>query len=249
MNEGSYSTRTLNTTESPTFLALVEHVKTILLSKAPPSEADNGSAPEDDNEEWTTAKGPAKKNGSGTGEVDDKSDDDQGDAADPTEEDDDSDPPPAQAPKRPPRKQRLNLQTSGLRVPDSYPNAVIYIFAELSSINVVRHPNAALDLIRSFLEKTIKAYADIEASRIAAGPGGQIQLSQCLVWLENYANQANDRSIVPVIKKLQSGKFKEYAASAMYLNDLNHNQNVFAEPEDVHGVWNSMDGLLRLMFR
>ena len=140
----------------------------------------------------------------------------------------------------------MNLQTSQFAVPDWYPNAIKYSFAELASLNILRHPNAALDLIRSFLEKTIKAYADNQSKRIPAGPGGMVQLSQCLTWLEG---EVRSTPLVAVIKRLQSGKIKEYALSSNYLNDLNHNQNVFAVPDQVHEVWTSMDGLLRLMLR
>ena len=76
-----------------------------------------------------------------------------------------------------------------------------------------------------------------------------MQLSQCLLWLEDHVKDTGSRSLVPVIKRLQSGKIKEYAASATYLNDLNHNENVFALPDEVHSVWNSLDGLLRLMLK
>lgn len=277
MNEGAYSTRTLNTTESPTYKALLEQIAQIVAA------ADHGSKPKqpnrgtstigsDSDAEPETGERPATSNssstvgGNGSGANDrttDKDTDDSTRSGTSSSSDKGSGRKAQQSnglnnaeqekgrtpPRSAQRVKRMNLQIGNLSIPNSYPNAINYSFAELASINVVRYPNATLDLIRSFLEKVIKAYAGLQGSRIQAGPGGQVQLSQCLLWLEDHVGGIQNRSLVPVIKKLQSGKIREYATSAMYLNDLNHNENVFAVPDEVHGVWDSMDGLLRLMLK
>ncbi len=52
----------------------------------------------------------------------------------------------------------IYLETDGLHAA-GFPPAIGFILGELSSINVNRFPNATFDLLRTFLEKSIKAYA------------------------------------------------------------------------------------------
>jgi hypothetical protein len=58
-------------------------------------------------------------------------------------------------PRRP-----TSLDTADLSVPTGFPPSVDLILAELSRININIYPNATMDLLRTFLEKSIKAYAD-----------------------------------------------------------------------------------------
>ena len=52
------------------------------------------------------------------------------------------------------------LNTEGLDA-SGFPSAIVYILAGLSVINIYRFPNATFDLLRTFLEKSIKAYAKL----------------------------------------------------------------------------------------
>jgi hypothetical protein len=142
------------------------------------------------------------------------------------------------------------LDTDGLDA-TGFPPAIGFILNELSLINVNRFPNATFDLLRTFLEKTIKAYAaklnqDIKKS---SNQVGYVYLSNALIWLEEHVKTTGLTALIQVIQKIRGGKIEGFIASKTHLDAINHNQEIFATPSDVRECWNTMRVLLALMLK
>lgn len=149
-----------------------------------------------------------------------------------------------------PPKRPKNLDTADISVPASFPASIGLILAELSRIDITIYPNATMDLLRTFLEKTIKAYADSVGVDIRTQQNiqGFVFLSHCLQWLENYLPTVGHRALAQVVRKLASGKVSGYySASTDALNAINHNHKVHAEPEDVRSCWSTMHELMKVV--
>jgi len=148
------------------------------------------------------------------------------------------------------RKSALRLDPHGLEVPPTYPLAIQKIFGELIEIHVQKYPNAVMDLLRTFLEKTSKAYARSQGHTLVPRNGVHVQLGDCLVWLNGHVRSLPDYSgLTSVINRIQSRNNKQYPTSAAYLNDINHNPDMHATPDDAHELWESMISLMRLMLK
>jgi hypothetical protein len=140
----------------------------------------------------------------------------------------------------------LYLDTNGLDAA-GYPPAISYILGELSSINVNRFPNAAFDLLRTFLEKSLKAYADKlnEEIKNTANQNGYVQLSHALIWIEQLLKANGPTALVQVVAKLRSGKVSDFISSKSHLDAINHNHLIFATTSEVKECWNTMKPLLQ----
>lgn len=152
---------------------------------------------------------------------------------------------PSPRPKRP-----INLDTADLTVPAGFPSSISLILAELSRINITIYPNATMDLLRTFLEKSIKAYADSVGVdiRTQQNVNGFVFVSHCLKWLEDYLPTVGHRPLAQVVRKLASGKVSGYySASTDALNAINHNHKVHAEAEDVRNCWSTMHELMKVV--
>jgi hypothetical protein len=144
-----------------------------------------------------------------------------------------------------------SLDVTGLYAPPAFP-AIGRILDELGSIRYRDFPNATFDLIRSFLEKSVKAYA--EAKRVDIPRKCKyVFLDTALEWLLTDVEGApGKKSLVQVIKKLrQNDKFSPYSyyATADYLNAANHNHQIFIEKTDVENLWSTILPLLRYVLR
>lgn len=107
-----------------------------------------------------------------------------------------------------------------------------------------------MDLLRTFLEKTIKAYADsVNVDiRTQQNVNGFVYVSHCLRWLEDYLPTVGHRPLAQVVKKLASGKVSGYySVSTDALNAINHNHKVHAEAEDVRNCWSTMHELMKVI--
>ena len=142
------------------------------------------------------------------------------------------------------------MDTDGLDA-TGFPPAIGLILAELSSINVNRFPNATFDLLRTFLEKTIKAYAANLNERIknTAHLNGYVQLSHSLTWLEQHLKSVGETALIQVTKKVSSGKISDFTSSKTHLDAINHNHLIFATPSEVRDCWNTMKPLLQFMLK
>lgn len=106
-----------------------------------------------------------------------------------------------------------------------------------------------MDLLRTFLEKVIKAYARDKGLTIVP-KHGHVQLGDCLTWLSGHVQTLPGHTgLAAMIVKIQSRNPKQYATSAAYLNDINHNPDMYATTQDTHDLWEAMVGLMQLMLK
>jgi hypothetical protein len=138
--------------------------------------------------------------------------------------------------KRRPKKSKTRLDTESLIPITSYLQ-LQEIFNELADINYTQYPNATYDLLRSFLEKTIKAFADSEGTQVSPKLNKKfVMLGDCFVWLEQRIG--SDRSLQQALKIVRgSEQFTDFTSSAEHMNSHNHNFHVCATPSQVKEAW------------
>ncbi len=148
-----------------------------------------------------------------------------------------------------PRK-RNYLNTDNLSVPSAFPPSIHEIVKELSAINIQRFPNATLDLLRTFLEKTIKAYAEALGEDIRKGSNerGFVYLSNCLVWLEDHFRTCGSTAYIQPVQKIRSGRYG-FVGSKEHLDATNHNHHIFATPDDVRECWATIEGVMKTVLK
>lgn len=237
--EGDINTRSVNKVGSPRFVALIGELRDIAAGDP------TASTPEaDDTGTQSAAAGSA--GGSQSTAQSSRRSSDSGDANGQAASESPSPGGTGQQASAAAGKSRQYLETSQLSVPAGYPPAISKILQELSLINVQRLPNATFDLMRSFLEKSTKAYADAlgEDIRASTNQQGYVYLKQCLEWLEKRAVANGPKHLVQVLKKLQSNKVNDFTASTSHLNAINHNHHIFATPDDVRQGWDLMLSVL-----
>lgn len=148
-----------------------------------------------------------------------------------------------------PRK-RNYLNTDNLVVPSAFPASIHKIVDELSRINVQNFPNATLDLLRTFLEKTIKAYAEALGNDIRRGSNekGFVYLSNCLVWLEDHFRTTKMTAYIQPVQKIRGGRYG-FVGSKGHLDATNHNHHIFATPDDVREIWATIEGIMKALLK
>lgn len=157
-------------------------------------------------------------------------------------------PKPATRPKQPGKNPPLDI--SGLYAPTKFP-AIGRILNEMSTLNYSNYPNATFDLLRTFIEKSIKAYA---AGKNAVIPplrqGGFVQLDAALQWLEADIRQSGhqNRGLVQAVSRLRSNKnFNQggFNTSKEFLDAANHNHQIFVTDKEVKDLWDAVINILR----
>lgn len=145
---------------------------------------------------------------------------------------------------------RNYLSTDNLSVPATFPASVHEIVKELSAINLQRFPNATLDLLRTFLEKAIKAYAEALGEDIRRGSNQQgfVYLSNCLIWLEDHFRIHGRTAYIQPVQKIRSGRYG-FVGSKEHLDAINHNHHICATPDDVRECWATIEGVLKAVLK
>ena len=110
---------------------------------------------------------------------------------------------------------------------------------ELKQIPYEKYPNATHDLLRSFLECSLKAYFDSQ------GQPHDRDLRKLLTQAITYFDTQNKQFVQP-LKTIQ-GQDSSYLFSIDYLNALNHNHNVFSTGKNVEIAWDQMETVLRFI--
>lgn len=156
--------------------------------------------------------------------------------------------------KKKSRRQSINLNMAGIEVPQGYPPAMHQTYEELRNINIRNFPNATMDMLRTVLEKTIKAYAESKNETIKGwfGKTGKPvpryeQLGDCLLYLRADLDATGKTGLVQVLQKITSNKPDSWTVSATHLNAMNHNHHISATSNDVEEMWNQMTSLIRHM--
>jgi hypothetical protein len=152
-------------------------------------------------------------------------------------------------PKPFPRK-RNYLNADNLTIPSTFPASVHEIVKELSAINIQRFPNATLDLLRTFLEKTIKAYAEVLGQDIRKGSNQQgfVYLSNCLIWLEDHFRTHGRTAYIQPVLKIRGGRYG-FVGSKEHLDATNHNHHICATPDDVRECWATIEGIVKAVLK
>ena len=131
----------------------------------------------------------------------------------------------------------LRLASAGLRAR----------YDELRRLRVDEFPNAAVDMIRTFLEVSLKVYF-LEAGTPVTSPNGPVQLSHCLMQAAPHfkTNQAATH-VLNILKSNQTLTSGKYIGSAMALNNSNHEPEAIFSRADVNAMWAQLKPLIRLL--
>ena len=119
------------------------------------------------------------------------------------------------------------------------------MLVELQGIDYHKYPNATHDLLRSFLECSLKSYFDQSGKTIKKAQGGSyVYLDGVLKEFKQEMDEARNIELSQVVQKIISNKeMKSYSAQS--LNATNHNPSVFATDKDVEEAWDAMEKLFR----
>jgi disulfide oxidoreductase YuzD len=124
----------------------------------------------------------------------------------------------------------------------NYP-AVKRVLEELKTLNYRKYPNATHDLLRSFLECSLKAYFNHKG--VTVNSRGYVQLQHVLNEAKTHFATENV-SLVQVVQKMTDQNTQNsYMYSTDYLNAVNHNHQIFSKHDDVEASWDQMENLIR----
>jgi hypothetical protein len=136
-----------------------------------------------------------------------------------------------------PRNVKFSLNAPGVRK----------MLTELQTIDHRRFPNAAHDLLRSFLECALKAYfSHIGQPLQPKTPGGFVQLYGALQSFIDKMKADKNRQLEQVALRIRDNT-KMTAYTTLFLDAVNHNPSIFANAQDVEDAWDTMDTLLRFL--
>lgn len=152
-----------------------------------------------------------------------------------------------------PRKEDTRLDTRGFVPHDRYPLAVRELFSEIRDVDYATIPNMTLDSLRSLIEKTIKAYAQLQGDRVKgpenhrSGKEGFAQFGHCVSWLQEHCKQhASLKGHLTPISALTTKQTK-WPRTADYFNGTNHNDQFMADKTMVLEAWNTFHPVLQDM--
>lgn len=115
------------------------------------------------------------------------------------------------------------------------------VFDELQKINYGKFPNAAHDLMRSFLEAVLKEYLKKKNHRvIPKRQSGYIFFDDVLKEAENYFRKTTNHQIRQIVTTLI--KEKEF------FNCINHNPSIFSTEDKVKDAADQMSDLIKFIF-
>ena len=105
-------------------------------------------------------------------------------------------------------------------------------------------------LVRVFLEKSIKAYAESEEVAIPRkAVGKHTHLSDCLFWFRDHV-QAIDRSTYNVAKDFTSTNHPDkFHLGQEWLDNMLHNHHFSASSDEVHGMWDRIVQIPRFILK
>lgn len=118
---------------------------------------------------------------------------------------------------------------------------------ELQGINYRKFPNASHDLLRSFLECSLKRY--LSHCQVVVKPDGRsrfIMLDAVLKKFKAEMDRIGNKELSQVTQRIRTDDTMG-SYSAQFLNATNHNPSVFAKAEDVEIAWDMMESLFRFV--
>lgn len=121
------------------------------------------------------------------------------------------------------------------------------MYVELKTINYRKYPNASLDLLRSLLECSLKAYFELKGVVISPRrAGGYVYLEDVLDAFRNDAS--TPKALIQVVDMIKSNK-GYFPESKGFLDGINHNHNIFAVDKDIKTAWDKMESIFRYILR
>ncbi len=112
---------------------------------------------------------------------------------------------------------------------------------ELQNIDYAKFPNATADLLRTFLEITLKKYLqEINSLPLPTRQGSYIFLGNVLQKMKSNLQVIPNNGLVQVIAEIEKNKW--------YLDSINHNPDVFAVEDRVKDAWDQVQPLIKFVF-
>lgn len=120
------------------------------------------------------------------------------------------------------------------------------MLVELQGINYHVFPNAAHDLLRSFLECGLKAYFDDIGKPLKTAGKPYIFLNDALCTFKKEMDSIGNTELSQVAQRVISDNTMQ-PFSAKFLNATNHNPSVFATDKNVEEAWDALEKLFRFI--
>lgn len=116
---------------------------------------------------------------------------------------------------------------------------------ELQGIDYHKFPNASHDLLRSFLECSLKIYFEAIGKPVKPATGKKyVFLEDVLKEFKKEMDLIKNPKLSQLTQKIISDvTMKSY--SAQFLNATNHNPSIFAVDKDVEDAWDTLEELFR----
>lgn len=115
---------------------------------------------------------------------------------------------------------------------------------ELQTLDYIKFPNATADLLRTFLEITIKKYLeDTEGLPTPTDKNGKkkfVMLSHVLAKIKSDFKSSSNIKMEQVVQEIEKNKW--------YLDSINHNPDVFAVGDRVKDAWDQVYPLIKHIF-
>lgn len=115
---------------------------------------------------------------------------------------------------------------------------------ELQGINYHLFPNAAHDLLRSFLECGLKAYFDDIGKSVKVPGKPYVFLNDALGAFKKEMDSIGNVELSQVAQRVISDNTMQ-PFSAKFLNATNHNPSVFATDKNVEDAWDALEKIFR----
>jgi hypothetical protein len=145
-----------------------------------------------------------------------------------------------------PTKTRVRTKLAPQNIPYGLKSTKVRrMLVELQEIDYRRFPNASHDLLRSFLECSLKAYFEQPGKTVKPPKsGGYVYLDQVLDAFINEMKAVGNHRLRQVAARIR-GNDKMMSYSTLFLNATNHNPDVFATAKEVEDAWDAMEPLFR----
>lgn len=151
------------------------------------------------------------------------------------------------------QKSRSKAMPSGLfhasDIPFKVGNSSLRIlYDELKDIDVDRFPNAAHDLLRSFLECSLIVFfkKHNEYDTIQKNDKHNPTLGEMLTHIiNNKSIKINNANLIETLKHVKTDYSSQYSLERM--NMINHNENWASAPKDVRVAWAKMEELFKIL--
>ncbi len=240
IRDGEINTRSLNKTSSDRYVEYMDELRDLLNERHPEADVSADEAFGNPNSSSSCADGGTRDCAPGGSSGSESAGDGQPDESTGSGRDK----------AKPFPKKRNYLNTDNLTVPSAFPASIHEIVKELSAINIQRFPNATLDLLRTSLEKTIKAHAEALGEDIRKGSNekGFVFLSNCLIWLEDHFRTTGMTAYIQPVQKIRGGRYG-FVGSKEHLDATNHNHHIFATPDDVRESWATIEGIMKAVLK